>query len=99
MVDTCPICQRELGSIKVNEHHLIPRSRKHRNKELFNSTEVIKVHEICHNAIHASISETELLQQYHTVPALLAHPNIQAFVKWVKKKPIDFYTSTKKKRI
>jgi hypothetical protein len=85
--------------VRVNEHHLVPRSRKNRNKELFESDDnTIMVHEICHNAIHAVLSETELVQYYHTVERLVDHPELDKFISWVKKKPIDFYVKTKKRK-
>jgi hypothetical protein len=43
-------------------------------------------------------TETELARQYSTVEALLAHPEIQLFVKWVKRKPNDFFEVSRKSR-
>jgi hypothetical protein len=43
-------------------------------------------------------TETELARQYSTVEALLAHPEIELFVKWVKTKPDDFFEVSRKSR-
>lgn len=81
----CPICQRPLtGLIELDQdHHLIPKT--------FKGKEVIRIHKICHQKIHATFAERELYHWYHTVPRLLEHAEIQKFVKWIANKPIDFY--------
>ncbi len=55
-----PLCGRKLiAGSSVNQHHLVPRSRDGR--------ETIALHQICHAAIHAALSEKELERQYHTI--------------------------------
>lgn len=54
------------------------------------------LHRICHRQIHAVLTETELARQYATVEALLAHPDLSAFVAWVRTKPDNFFVSTRK---
>lgn len=39
----------------------------------------------CHSAIHRHIDHIELARFYHTKEALLGHPEISKFVKWVAK--------------
>ena len=82
----CPICDREMGSINVNRHHLIPKT--HGGKDQF------KIHKICHRKIHATFTEKELEKVYHTWEELRAHPEIQKFVKWVQKKEIGYYAGS-----
>lgn len=80
----CPLCGREIvPGPSADEHHLVPRSEGGQDKTL--------VHRICHRKIHATFSEKELARDYATWEALRAHPEIQAFVKWVSKKPPEFY--------
>jgi len=80
----CPICGRELiAGPSVNEHHLIPRSRK--------GKETITLHRICHSKIHSLFSEKELAMEYNTADKLRAHPEMQKFIKWVRKKDPEFY--------
>lgn len=80
----CPLCGREIvPGPSADEHHLVPRSEGGQDKTL--------VHRICHRKIHATFSEKELACDYATWEALRAHPEIQAFVKWVSKKPPEFY--------
>lgn len=95
-MDNCPICQRPLGTENIDEHHLIPKSKK--------GKETATLHRICHRKIHATFTEKELAQHYNTAEALLESEEIQAFVRWVAKKPPGYYdcsdetASRKKKR-
>jgi 5-methylcytosine-specific restriction endonuclease McrA len=83
MNSTCQLCGRPLGTIRIEDHHLVPKT--------FKGRDTISIHRICHQKIHATFSERELLTYYHTVERLLEHEQIIKFVNWVKKRPIDFY--------
>ena len=82
----CPLCGRELPE-KPSKHHLIPRSLKGR--------EIVLLHRVCHRQIHATFTERELFNYYHTIDRLLENDNIRKFVDWVKNKPPDFHVRTK----
>jgi hypothetical protein len=83
-MDTCPLCGRELiDGPSVNEHHLVPRTYRGREK--------VRMHRICHNKIHAVFSEKELARYYHTWERILENEEIRNFVTWVKKKDPSFY--------
>lgn len=86
---TCALCGRELGTNEdnINKHHLVPKE--------YGGKITVVLHRICHRKIHSIFSNKELAKRYHTIDNLLSHPLIQAFVKWVKSKPIDFYAPTK----
>ncbi|MFL6709076.1 MAG: hypothetical protein ACJ8HI_12805 [Massilia sp.] len=84
--DLCPLCGRQLGTVNVDRHHLIPKT--------FKGTEQFLVHKICHRKIHSVFTEKQLLQKYHTWTALQGDPDIHAFIEWVARKPPAFYTST-----
>lgn len=79
----CPICGRPLvpGS-SINAHHLIPRR--------YGGRETVTLHRICHDKIHAVLTEPELAKAYPTIDALRRHPEIAAFVRWVARKPAEF---------
>jgi 5-methylcytosine-specific restriction endonuclease McrA len=87
---TCPLCERVIPPAQRDAHHLVPKSKGGRRTEF--------LHRVCHRQIHALLTETELARQYATVEALLAHPELQAFVAWVKTKPADFFVATRKSR-
>jgi hypothetical protein len=68
----------------VEDHHLIPRT--------FKGKDTIPLHRICHAKIHATFSERELQHYYHTPDRILESEEIQKFVKWVARKPLEYYT-------
>jgi hypothetical protein len=86
MKEICPLCGRELDA-NATSHHLIPST--------FGGKETVKLHEICHNMIHRTFTERELAKYYHTIDRVLEHDDIQKFVKWVSKKPIEFFVKSK----
>ena len=84
----CPLCDRMIPPAQADRHHLVPKSKGGRQTEF--------MHRVCHRQIHALLTEGELARQYATVEALLQHPELQAFVAWVKTKPEDFFVRTRK---
>lgn len=88
----CPLCRRPLAE-PMNKHHLIPMSRGGKG------TPTVMMHKICHNKIHAVLTEKELMRYYHTIERLQEQEEIAKFIKWVSKKPPEFYDgSVKMKR-
>lgn len=82
----CPICKRELGDL-VENHHLIPKT--------FGGKDKVTIHKVCHSKIHSVFSERELQHHFHTVERILENEEIQKFIKWIKKKDLEFYDSSK----
>lgn len=39
----------------------------------------------CHKTLHATLTNKELENEYNTREAILAHPEIAKFVRWVRK--------------
>lgn len=84
----CPLCRREMiPGPSVDEHHLLPKTFKGKEKVL--------LHKICHRKIHATFTEKELAKYYFTIERLLENEHIQNFVKWVIKRDPEFYESSK----
>jgi 5-methylcytosine-specific restriction endonuclease McrA len=87
---TCGLCGRVVES--RTRHHLIPRSR-HGNKRVRRAFTREELHRTvplcpaCHRQVHRSLSEKELERGYNTVAALLSHPEISRFVRWIQDKP------------
>lgn len=85
----CPLCGRLLApGPSVDEHHLVPRSQGGKTKAL--------IHRICHRKIHATLSERDLARGFNTWEALLGHPDIATFVRWVANKPPAFYDNSRR---
>lgn len=86
----CPICNRELGD-EVQSHHLKPKTFKSRTKDVHEADNKIDIHKVCHQKIHATFSEKDLFDHYHTVERIINNEEIEKFVKYIKKKPLDYY--------
>lgn len=70
-------------------HHLVPRTlhrktwfRKNVSKERMN--EGIDVCRPCHDAVHRFIDEKTLGRHYASLERLRDHPDVAAFVAWVR---------------
>ena len=89
--DACPICGRPLiQGPSVDVHHWVPRSRGGRLAD--------PVHKICHRMIHRLFDEAALATAYDTPERLRAHPEMQRFLAWVRRKPADYVDWPKQPR-
>lgn len=87
----CPLCGRELpDDHTTDEHHLVPRSKGGREK--------FRLHRICHQKIHTTLTETELARHYNNWDALKSHPDIADFIRWVEKRPPGYIDRNRKTR-
>ncbi|MEM8956793.1 MAG: HNH endonuclease [Pseudomonadota bacterium] len=85
----CPLCGRPIPpGVPQSLHHLTPKLRGGKGGP------TVLLHQICHNEIHASLSETELARSYSTVAALKTHPRLARFIDWVQKRPPEFRSRT-----
>jgi hypothetical protein len=89
----CELCKRQ---VPLTRHHLIPK-RTHRFgavRSRYSKTElnslIAYLCKACHRHVHRTFKERELAAHYHSVELLLAQPDIQQFVDWLKDKPDDF---------
>lgn len=91
--DICPLCGRPIPpEAKSSRHHLVPRLKGGTHMG------TVRLHQICHSAIHARFSETELATKLADVDALKADPEIAAFITWVQTKPPGFHAPTRMTR-
>lgn len=84
----CPLCDRPIPPAQADAHHLVPKSRGGRHTAV--------LHRVCHRQIHALLGEAELARHYASIDALRAHPELSAFIAWVRGKPPDFFVATRK---
>jgi hypothetical protein len=90
LMNKCPICNRNEGG-EMQKHHLIPKTYRSRT-EVHHPSNRILIHKICHQKIHSTFAERDLFGYYHTVERILEHDEIQKFIIWIKRKPLDFYS-------
>ena len=70
----------------MDRHHLVPRTEGGR--------EAVAIHRICHRKLHTLWSERELATRLSTPKAIRAEPAIRAFVRWLARKPPEFWAPT-----
>lgn len=56
------------------------------------------VHPICHRTIHATLPNKLLQRDYRDAESLRAHPEIAAFLGWVRGKDPDFHAPTRRRK-
>jgi hypothetical protein len=88
VIGNCPICEREMWKgPSIDRHHFMPKCKGGRETEY--------VHKICHRKIHSLFTEAELAKEYYDPEKVIAHPEMQKFIVWVRKKEPDFYDKNK----
>ncbi|WP_292293084.1 HNH endonuclease [Marivita sp.] len=86
-VPICPLCQRPIPvGVKQSHHHLVPKLKGGKGGP------TVLVHQICHNEVHATLTEAELARDFNTPEALRAHPRLSGFFDWVAKRPPEFHS-------
>lgn len=85
----CPLCLRPIPpGVPQDRHHLVPRLRGGARGP------VVLMHRMCHDEIHAALSEAELARAFATPEALRAHPRLRRFADWVAGKDPAFRART-----
>ena len=90
----CRLCHR-LGA-KMTRHHLIPRMVSGRSSvrrrlagEKRQPAEIIMLCLPCHRQIHRVFSEKELALSANSLAKLASHPEVEKFVAWIRKQPVQ----------
>ncbi len=89
----CPLCDRPIPPhARSSRHHLVPKLKGGAKLG------TVHLHQVCHSAIHARFSESELARRLNDVDSLKADPALAAFLAWVRTKPDDFHAATRQTR-
>ena len=89
----CPLCDRPIPpQARSSRHHLIPKLKGGAKLG------TVHLHQLCHSAIHARFSESELARRLNDVDSLKRHPDLAEFLAWVRTKPDDFHAPTRQTR-
>ena len=88
--ELCGLCARPIPPhARSSRHHLTPKLKGGARLG------TVRLHQICHSAIHAHYSEAELARRLSDLDSLRAEPEIARFLKWVATKPADFHAATR----
>ena len=91
--ETCALCGRPIPpGAKSSLHHLTPKLKGGARLR------TVRLHQICHSAIHARYTETEIARRLADPAALREDPELARFVAWVRTKPDGFYAATRRAR-
>ena len=89
----CALCNRPVPpGAKSSLHHLVPKLKGGAHGE------TVRLHQICHSAIHARYTEAEIARHLADPGLLRADPELSRFVAWVRTKPDDFHAPTRRAR-
>ena len=89
----CPLCERPIPKrARQSLHHLTPKLKGGTHGE------TVRLHQICHAAIHARYSEAKIARRLADVASLRDDPEIARFLAWVRAKPPDFHAATRMTR-
>ena len=89
----CPLCDRPIPPhAKSSRHHLIPKLKGGAKLG------TVHLHQVCHSAIHARFSESEIARRLSDVGSLKSDPALADFLSWVATKPDDFHAPTRQTR-
>lgn len=77
----CGLCGRVVPEEMTSLHHLKPRQKGGRSEH----RTILCIP--CHKQLHATFSNTELAKRLDTLEKLRAAPELQAFLRWVRRQP------------
>lgn len=77
----CGVCGRAFERSGLTKHHCLPKSKGG------TSEDVELICSQCHSMVHATFTNATLEALYPTLPALRKAPELQAYIKWVRKQP------------
>ena len=87
----CALCGRVIpAQAKSSLHHLVPKLKGGARQG------TVRLHQICHSAIHARYTEAEIARTLASPELLRSDPELARFVAWVRTKPDDFHAPTRR---
>ncbi|MGF1580187.1 MAG: HNH endonuclease [Gemmataceae bacterium] len=78
---SCLLCERRFERIQLTKHHCLPKSKggELEDIELLCSQ--------CHSMVHATFTNNTLAGLYPTIGQLRGAPELEGYLKWVRKQP------------
>lgn len=85
----CELCKREVDTTR---HHLVPHERRKKERENINKGLVtVDFCSCCHRKVHATFDNKTLAREYPTIEKLRESPELQKYIRWIRKKPASTY--------
>lgn len=88
----CGLCEREFTRAALTRHHCLPRSRGGTQEDV----ELLCGQ--CHGMVHATFTNPTLEALYPTLRKLAEAPELEGFLRWVRKQPATRRTRNKPRR-
>ena len=86
----CVLCRRPIPpDARSSRHHLVPRLKGGARAG------TVRLHQICHSAVHARFTEAELARHLSDPENLRLEPRMAEFLDWVANKPPGFHAPTR----
>jgi hypothetical protein len=88
----CSLCGRAFGRAQLTKHHCLPREKGGTQEDV----ELLCPQ--CHGMVHATYTNRTLAGAYPTIEQLRKAPELQAFVRWVRRQPPSRRTRNKPRK-
>lgn len=75
----CCLCERSFARQQLTKHHYLPRA------EGGDADDIGLLCRQCHGMVHATFTNATLAALYETPPKLREAPELEGFLKWVRK--------------
>jgi hypothetical protein len=88
----CCLCERPFDRRQLTKHHCLPKSRggTQDHVELLCS--------MCHSMVHATFTNKTLAVVYATIEELRTAPELNAYLRWVRRQPSTRRTQNKQRK-
>ena len=88
----CGLCGRLATNSQLTGHHTVPKERGGTAEDI----ELVCAQ--CHSMIHATFTNRTLADMYNSLKLLKQAPELQGFLKWVRKQPITSKSRNKQRK-
>jgi 5-methylcytosine-specific restriction endonuclease McrA len=79
--EICSLCGRRVPHEMITLHHLTPKERGGKPEQR------VPMCRPCHKQVHALYGNKDLERTYADLPALRRDPQLQKFIRWIRKQP------------
>jgi hypothetical protein len=77
----CGLCGRPFAPARLTRHHCLPKSKGGTHED------VEMICPQCHGMVHATYTNGTLASRYPTLAQLRQAPELEKFLRWVRKQP------------